>query len=69
MIMGEVTHEFPLWGVMGVEYGVMASCHEYVPAVYNTDPSLVYKANASQFYPTPVLPAVNWQKIKASCKV
>lgn len=67
-IIGEVSHEFPLWGWIGTEYAVKAACGEHVPPKYDVDPPLVWKGNADRFYPHPVLPSIDWKQIKADCK-
>lgn len=66
-IIAETTHGFADWGWYGGEYAVMLACGEKVPETFDIRPRTVYQANASQFYPDPALPPIDWATIKANC--
>ena len=67
-IVAETTHGFADWGWFGTEYAVMAACNEDVPDTFDIRPRIAYAENARQFYPDPVLPPIDWEKIKENCK-
>ncbi|HAF60705.1 MAG TPA: ABC transporter substrate-binding protein [Anaerolineaceae bacterium] len=66
-IIAETTHGFADWGWYGGQFAVRLACGEEVPATYDINPRIVYQDNARQFYPDPVLPAIDWEEIKANC--
>lgn len=67
-IIAETTHGFADWGWFGTEYAVIRACNEEVPTTFDIRPRTAYIENARQFYPDPVLPTIDWEKIKANCK-
>jgi ribose transport system substrate-binding protein len=67
-IIAETHHGFPEWGWFGTKFGVMLACGQKVPQLFDIRPRTVWRGNATQFYPTPRLPKVEWRKIKAGCK-
>jgi len=67
-IIAETTHGFADWGWFGTEYAVKAACNEEVPQTFDIRPRVAYIDNARIFYPDPVLPPIDWEKIKEGCK-
>ncbi len=68
MIAGETTHGFADWGWFGTEFGVEIVCGMTVPQTFDIRPRIAYVDNARLFYPDPVLPEIDWEKIKEQCK-
>jgi ribose transport system substrate-binding protein len=68
MIAGETTHGFADWGWFGTEFGVKIVCGMDVPQTFDIRPRIAYVDNARLFYPDPVLPEIDWEKIKEQCK-
>jgi ribose transport system substrate-binding protein len=68
MIAGETTHGFADWGWFGTEFGVEIVCGMDVPQTFDIRPRIAYVDNARLFYPDPVLPEIDWEKIKEQCK-
>jgi ribose transport system substrate-binding protein len=66
-IIAETTHGFADWGWFGTEFAVRAVCGAEVPSTFDIRPRIAYIENARQFYPEPVLPAIDWEAIKADC--
>jgi ribose transport system substrate-binding protein len=67
-MIAETTHGFADWGWFGTEFAVRAACGAEVPATFDINPRIAYIDNARQFYPEPVLPAIDWEAIKAECQ-
>jgi len=67
-MIAETTHGFADWGWYGTEFAVRAACGAEVPATFDINPRIAYVDNARQFYPDPVLPAIDWEAIKAECQ-
>ncbi len=67
-IIAETTHGFADWGWFGGQFAVQLACGETVPSTYDIRPRTAYLVNARQFYPTPVLPSIDWAEIGANCK-
>lgn len=68
MIAGETTHGFADWGWFGTEFAVEIVCGMNVPQTFDIRPRIAYIENARLFYPDPVLPEIDWEKIKEQCK-
>ena len=68
MLAGETTHGFADWGWFGTEFGVEIVCGMDVPQTFDIRPRIAYVDNARLFYPDPVLPEIDWEKIKEQCK-
>jgi ribose transport system substrate-binding protein len=66
-IIAETHHGFPEWGWFGTEYAVRLACGLDVPQTKDIRPRTVWQGNAEQFYPTPKLPEIDWEGIKADC--
>jgi ribose transport system substrate-binding protein len=66
-IIAETHHGFPEWGWFGTEYAVRLACGLDVPQTKDIKPRTVWKGNADLFYPTPELPEIDWEGIKADC--
>lgn len=66
-MIAETTHGFADWGWFGTEFAVRAVCDAEVPGTFDIRPRIAYVENARQFYPDPVLPAIDWEAIKAEC--
>ena len=66
-IIAETHHGFPEWGWFGTEYAVRLVCDLEVPETKDIRPRTVWQGNADQFYPTPKLPEIDWEGIKADC--
>jgi ribose transport system substrate-binding protein len=66
-IIAETHHGFPEWGWFGTEYAVRLACGLDVPQTKDIRPRTVWQGNADQFYPTPKLPKIDWEGIKADC--
>jgi ribose transport system substrate-binding protein len=66
-IIAETHHGFPEWGWFGTEYAVRLACGLEVPETKDIRPRTVWQGNADQFYPTPKLPEIDWEGIKADC--
>jgi ribose transport system substrate-binding protein len=66
-LIAETHHGFPEWGWFGTEYAVRLACGLDVPQTKDIRPRTVWQGNADQFYPTPKLPEVDWEGIKADC--
>jgi ribose transport system substrate-binding protein len=66
-LIAETHHGFPEWGWFGVEYAVKLACGIDVPQTKDIRPRTAYKANADLFYPTPKLPAIDWEAVKNDC--
>ena len=66
-IIAETTHGFADWGWYGGEFAVELACGIDAPATFDIRPRTAYMANASTFYPEPVLPEIDWESIKADC--
>lgn len=66
-IIAETTHGFADWGWFGGQFAVKLACGESVPSTYDIRPRIAYQENARLFYPDPVLPAIDWEEIKANC--
>lgn len=67
-LIAETHHGFPEWGWFGTEYAVRIACGLEVPQTKDIRPRTVWEGNADQFYPTPKLPEIDWEGIKAECK-
>ncbi|HEV2952085.1 MAG TPA: sugar ABC transporter substrate-binding protein [Actinomycetota bacterium] len=67
-LIAETHHGFPEWGWFGTEYAVRLACGLDVPETKDIRPRTVWQGNADQFYPTPELPEIDWEGIKADCK-
>ena len=67
-MIAETTHGFADWGWFGTEFAVKAVCGAEVPGTFDIRPRIAYVENARQFYPDPVLPAIDWEAIKAECQ-
>lgn len=67
-IIAETHHGFPEWGWFGTEYAVRLACGLDVPQTKDIRPRTVWQGNAEQFYPTPKLPKIDWEGVKADCK-
>lgn len=67
-IVGETTHGFADWGWFGTEFAVEIVCGMDVPQTFDIRPRIAYVENARLFYPDPVLPEIDWEKIKEQCK-
>jgi ribose transport system substrate-binding protein len=66
-IIAETTHGFADWGWFGTEFAVELACGMEVPPTFDIRPRTAYMENARLFYPDPVLPAIDWEGIKAEC--
>jgi ribose transport system substrate-binding protein len=66
-LIAETHHGFPEWGWFGTEYAVRLACGLEVPETKDIRPRTVWQGNADQFYPTPELPEIDWEGIKADC--
>jgi ribose transport system substrate-binding protein len=66
-LIAETHHGFPEWGWFGTEYAVRLACGLDVPETKDIRPRTVWQGNADQFYPTPELPEIDWEGIKADC--
>ena len=67
-LIAETHHGFPEWGWFGTEYAVRLACGLDVPETKDIRPRTVWQANAAQFYPTPKLPEIDWEGMKADCQ-
>ncbi len=67
-MIAETTHGFADWGWFGTEFAVRLACGLDVPQTYDIRPRIAYMVNARQFYPSPVLPEIDWEGIKAECR-
>lgn len=67
-IIAETTHGFADWGWFGTEFAVELACGMEVPPTFDIRPRTAYMENARLFYPDPVLPAIDWEGIKAKCQ-
>jgi ribose transport system substrate-binding protein len=67
-IVGETTHGFADWGWFGTEFAVEIVCGMDVPQTFDIRPRIAFVENARLFYPDPVLPEIDWEKIKEECK-
>lgn len=67
-IVGETTHGFADWGWFGTQFAVEIICGMDVPQTFDIRPRIAYVENARLFYPDPVLPEIDWEKIKEQCK-
>ena len=67
-IIAETHHGFPEWGWFGTEYAVRLACGLEVEQSKDIRPRTVWQGNADQFYPTPELPEIDWEGIKADCQ-
>ncbi len=67
-IVAETTHGFADWGWFGTEFAVRLACGLDVPKTFDIRPRTAYKTNATLFYPSPVLPAIDWDGIKQKSK-
>jgi ribose transport system substrate-binding protein len=66
-LIAETHHGFPEWGWFGTEYAVRLACGLDVPETKDIRPRTVWQGNADGFYPTPELPEIDWEGIKADC--
>jgi len=66
-LIAETHHGFPEWGWFGTEYAVRLACGRDVPQTKDIRPRTAWEGNADLFYPTPKLPAIDWEAIKADC--
>jgi ribose transport system substrate-binding protein len=66
-LIAETHHGFPEWGWFGTEYALRLACGLEVPETKDIRPRTVWQGNADQFYPTPELPEIDWEGIKADC--
>jgi ribose transport system substrate-binding protein len=66
-IIAETTHGFADWGWFGTEFAVELACGMEIPPTFDIRPRTAYMENARLFYPDPVLPAIDWEGIKAEC--
>jgi ribose transport system substrate-binding protein len=66
-LIAETHHGFPEWGWFGTEYAVRLACGLDVPETKDIRPRTVWQGNAALFYPTPKLPEIDWEGIKADC--
>jgi ribose transport system substrate-binding protein len=67
-MIAETTHGFADWGWFGTAFAVQLACGETPEATFDIRPRIAYQANARLFYPDPVLPVIDWDKIRANCK-
>jgi len=67
-IIAETTHGFADWGWYGTEFAVRLVCGLEVPKTFDIRPRTAYIANATLFYPKPVLPPIDWEGIKKNSK-
>ena len=67
-IVAETTHGFADWGWFGTEFAIRLACGQDVPETFDVRPRIAYVDNARQFYPEPVLPAIEWEEIKSNCQ-
>jgi ribose transport system substrate-binding protein len=67
-LIAETHHGFPEWGWFGTEYAVRLACGLEVPQTKDIRPRTAWQGNADLFYPTPELPDIDWEGIKADCK-
>ena len=67
-IIAETTHGFADWGWFGTEFAVELACGMEIPPTFDIRPRTAYMENARLFYPDPVLPAIDWEGIKAECQ-
>lgn len=67
-MIAETTHGFADWGWFGTAFAVELACGGTPAATFDIRPRIAYAANARLFYPDPVLPPIDWEKIRASCK-
>src|SRR5918999_232129 len=67
-LIAETHHGFPEWGWFGTEYAVRLVCGLEVPETKDIRPRTVWQGNADQYYPTPKLPEIDWEGIKADCE-
>lgn len=67
-IVAETTHGFADWGWFGTYFAVRLACGLDVPQIYDIRPRIAYITNARQFYPSPVLPELDWEDVKAKCQ-
>jgi len=66
-LIAETHHGFPEWGWFGTEYAVRLACGLEVPQTKDIRPRTAWQGNADLFYPTPELPDIDWEGIKADC--
>ena len=66
-LIAETHHGFPEWGWFGTEFGVKLVCGIDVPETKDIRPRTVWQENADLFYPTPELPEIDWESVKADC--
>jgi len=67
-IVAETTHGFADWGWYGTQFAVKLVLGEEIPKTFDIRPRTAYITNARQFYPTPILPTIDWETIKAESK-
>jgi ribose transport system substrate-binding protein len=67
-LIAETHHGFPEWGWFGTEYAVRLACGLDVPQTKDIRPRTAWQGNADLFYPTPKLPEIDWEGIKADCQ-
>lgn len=67
-MIAETTHGFADWGWFGTAFAVELACGGTPAATFDIRPRIAYTTNARLFYPDPVLPPIDWDKIRASCK-
>ena len=67
-IIGETTHGFADWGWFGTEFAVRLATGLEVPKTFDIRPRIAWQANATLFYPNPVLPPIDWEGIKQKSK-
>jgi ribose transport system substrate-binding protein len=67
-IIAETTHGFADWGWYGAAFAVQLACGIDTPKTFDIRPRTAYRDNARQFYPTPTLPEIKWDAIRAECK-
>ncbi|HEY4687711.1 MAG TPA: sugar ABC transporter substrate-binding protein [Anaerolineae bacterium] len=67
-IVAETTHGFADWGWYGTEFAVKLALGEDVPKTFDIRPRIAYITNARLFYPSPALPTIDWEAIKAESK-
>ena len=66
-LIAETHHGFPEWGWFGTEFAVKLVCGIDVPQTQDIRPRTVWQENADLFYPTPELPEIDWEEVKADC--
>jgi ribose transport system substrate-binding protein len=67
-MLAETTHGFVDWGWHGGALAVRMACRLEVPQIYDIRPRIAFRGNASDFFPSPRLPYLNWAQIRQDCR-